>query len=395
MVNSVVIYNLKGMIIAMSKYFYAVWIASVVNLDFPSKPGLSAKEQKEELDSIVENAKKTNMSAIIFQVRPCADALYDSKIFPTSEYLVPKQGDPLTEGFDPLEYIVGKSHAEGIELHVWVNPYRLTTGGTEEKPKHDLKALAENHPARLHPEYVVAYPDGKLYLNPGIEEVRKLIIDGIIELVDNYDIDGVHFDDYFYPYPKRVEIDGVSTLCEYDDKKQYAESGNGMSLDDWRRDNVNKLIKQCYDAIHARKSNVEFGISPFAIWKNKSESCPEGSDTSGLECCTALYADALAWVKGGYVDYICPQIYWKFDTAAARFDVLLNWWCDVVEGTGVKLYVGTGVYRVLQEGWEPDEVPNQIKACKAAKNCDGSVFFGYSNIKNNVIGIADKIAELA
>lgn len=377
-----------------NKYFYSLWIASVANLDFPTKAGLSADEQKAELDSIIANAVKMNMNSIIFQVRPCSDALYKSKLFPTSEYLTGKQGAPLVDGFDPLQYMIDECHARDIELHVWLNPYRITTGATAEKPKHDLSVLCDSHPARLHPEYTVAYADGKLYFNPGIPEVRKLIVDGIIELVENYDIDGVHFDDYFYPYPARKEVDGVSVLCEYNDKKEYEQYGNGLSLGDWRRENVNVLIKDCYDAIKARKENVSFGISPFAIWKNKSAECPEGSDTRGLECATELYADAIAWIKGKYVDYICPQIYWTFETSYARFDTLLDWWCGAVEGTGVKLYVGHGVYRVEQEGWEPNEIPNQIKACKEAENCDGSVFFGYPNIRKNAVGIIEKLAEL-
>lgn len=376
----------------MNKYFYGVWVASVNNLDFPSAPGIPVAKMKEELEDIIATSKKSGLNAILFQVRPAADSLCKSKIFPVSKFLTGVQGSELPEGFDPLEYMVTRCHEEGLELHAWLNPYRITLGSAE-KPNQDLSALAENHPARLHPEWVVAYPDGKLYFNPGIQAVRDLIVEGVREVVEGYAVDGVHFDDYFYPYPLRVDVDGVSTVVPYDDKKEYEESGNGMSLDDWRRDNVNKLIKQCYDAIHAIRDNCSFGISPFAIWRNKSDDCPEGMETNGLECYSALYADFTAWVDGGYIDYINPQIYWKFDTSVARFGVILDWYDKYMEGKNIGLYAGHGLYRCDAEGWEIDEIPNQIDYCKEKKNCNGSVFFGYSKLKENTLGMCERIAQ--
>ena len=378
----------------MNKYFYGVWVASVNNLDFPSAPGIPVAKMKEELEDIIATSKKSGLNAILFQVRPAADSLCKSKIFPVSKFLTGVQGSELPEGFDPLEYMVTRCHEEGLELHAWLNPYRITLGSAE-KPNQDLSTLAENHPARLHPEWVVAYPDGKLYFNPGIQAVRDLIVEGVREVVEGYAVDGVHFDDYFYPYPLRVDVDGVSTVVPYDDKKEYEESGNGMSLDDWRRDNVNKLIKQCYDAIHAIRDNCSFGISPFAIWRNKSDDCPEGMETNGLECYSALYADFTAWVDGGYIDYINPQIYWKFDTSVARFGVILDWYDKYMEGKNIGLYAGHGLYRCDAEGWEIDEIPNQIDYCKEKKNCNGSVFFGYSKLKENTLGMCERIAQKA
>ncbi|MBR6593958.1 MAG: family 10 glycosylhydrolase [Clostridia bacterium] len=378
----------------MNKYFYGVWVASVNNLDFPSKPGIPVAQMKEELEDIIATSKKAGLNAILFQVRPASDALYKSKLFPVSAYLTGVQGSELPEGFDPLEYMVTRCHEEGMELHAWLNPYRITLG-SEERPNQDLSALCEGHPARMHPEWVVAYPDGKLYFNPGIQAVRDLIVDGVMEVVDGYAVDGIHFDDYFYPYPKRTEINGESVVIPYDDKKEYEEQGNGMSLDDWRRDNVNKLVKQCYDAIHASRDNCAFGISPFAIWRNKA-SCEDGMDTNGLECYSALYADFTAWVDGGYIDYVNPQIYWKFDTAVARFGVILDWYDKYMEGKGnIGLYAGHGLYRCDAEGWEPDEIPNQIDYCKEKKNVNGSVFFGYSKLKEDALGLCAKIKERA
>jgi len=375
----------------MQGYFNGVWVASVTNLDFPTKRGLSVAQLKEEMEDIISTAKKAKLNAILFQVRPASDALYNSKYFPVSEYLTGVQGSSLPDGFDPLEYMVARSHEEGIELHAWINPYRITLGSAD-KPNQDLAKLCESHPARLHPEWVVAYPDGKLYFNPAIQAVRDLIVDGIKEIVENYAVDGIHFDDYFYPYPLKT---AEGEVIQYDDLKEYEESGKNLSRDDWRRENVNKLVKQCYDAIHAIRDNCSFGISPFAIWRNKSEECPNGMDTNGLECYSALYADCVAWIDGGYIDYVCPQIYWKFDTAVARFGVILDWYDEYMEGKGVGLYAGHGLYRCEQEGWTPEEIPNQLDYCKQKKNCTGSVYFGYDKLKNNALGLVEEIAKRA
>lgn len=375
----------------MQGYFNGVWVASVTNLDFPTKRGLSVSRLKEEMEDIITTAKKAKLNAILFQVRPASDALYNSKYFPVSEYLTGVQGSSLPDGFDPLEYMVARSHEEGIELHAWINPYRITLGSAD-KPNQDLSKLCESHPARLHPEWVVAYPDGKLYFNPAIQAVRDLIVDGIKEIVENYAVDGIHFDDYFYPYPLKT---AEGEVIQYDDLKEYEESGKTLSRDDWRRENVNKLVKQCYDAIHAIRDNCSFGISPFAIWRNKSDECPNGMETNGLECYSALYADCVAWIDGGYIDYVCPQIYWKFDTAVARFGVILDWYDEYMEGKGVGLYAGHGLYRCEQDGWTPEEIPNQLDYCKQKKNCTGSVYFGYDKLKNNALGLVEEIAKRA
>ena len=376
----------------MNGYLNGVWIASIDNLDFPSVRGLSAKQLKAELEDIIATVKKAGLNAVFFQVRPAADALYKSRLFPVSVYLTGRQGSPLPEGFDPLEYMVRRCHEEGIELHAWLNPYRITLGSAA-KPNQDLASLCENHPARLHPEWVVAYPDGKLYFNPAIAEVRDLIADGIREIVENYDVDGIHFDDYFYPYPLKSEKDG--TDIEYDDKKEYLESGTSLSLGDWRRENVNKLVKQCYEVIHSIRDDCSFGISPFAIWRNKSADCEEGMETNGLECYSALYADCVAWVDGEYIDYICPQIYWKFDTSVARFGVILDWYDKFMEGKKALLYVGHGLYRCEDEGWQPDEIPKQLDYCKTKRNCSGSVYFGYDKLKKDALSICEELVKRA
>ena len=353
-----------------------VWIASVDNINFPSKPGLSSSELKAEIDDIIKTCKEANLNAIFFQVRPTSDALYDSAIFPLSKYLVTKQGDVLPGGFDPLKYIIQQAHANNIELHAWLNPYRITYDS------HNIEALAPNNPARKNPSWVVKHTDGKMYYNPALPEVRQLIIDGVMEIVKKYDVDGIHFDDYFYPSKT------------FDDDAAYAKYGSGYSnIGDFRRANVNKLVSDTYNAIKKEKSSVRFGISPCGIWANKSTRSPTGSDTSGFEGYHDIFADSKAWVEGGYIDYICPQIYWSFDRVAARFDIVTRWWSAVVDGTGVDLYIGQAAYQV--PAWESEvELAQQIEFARACMGVAGSVFYGYKQIKANSYNTKDTLAKL-
>ena len=363
-----------------------VWIATVQNINFPSKAGLTADQMKAEIDDIIKTCKEANLNAIFFQVRPASDAMYNSAIFPVSKYLTGIQGNPLPGGFDPLAYITGEAHANNIEVHAWVNPYRITAGSAG-SPEHDLSALAENNPARKNPSWTVKYPDGKLYYNPGLPEVRRLIVDGVIEIVKNYEIDGIHFDDYFYPYP----VSGAS----FPDEAAYSKYGAGYgSVDDFRRANVNKLILETYNAIKETDPRVRFGISPFGIWANKSAKTPAGSDTGGFEAYYSLYADAKAWIEGGYIDYICPQIYWSFDTSVARFDILVRWWSAVVDGTGVDLYIGHAAYKVPSDFKSELELPRQVEYGRAYMGVSGSVFYGYKDIAANAYKIKDSLANL-
>ncbi len=366
-----------------------VYIASVYNINFPSKKNLSADELRAELDDIVATCVDAGLNAIYFQARPSSDALYDSKIFPTSEYLTGTQGAPLPDGFDPLAYIIEKAHASNIKVHAWVNPLRVTVGSAS-SPAHDTTALAENHPARLHPEYTVAYADGKLYFDCGLPEVRTLIADGVAEISANYDVDGIIFDDYFYPYPQNG-ADGKPAI--FDDASTYSVYGGEMSLEDWRRDNVNKMIKGCYDAIKAVNADCEFGVAPFGIWQN-SDGTNGGSDTSGLESYSAIYCDPTAWIKGGYVDYIAPQIYWRFSTSAARYDVLVRWWNTLLDGSNVKLLISHGVYNY--DTWESpeSEIRNQIEFARSELMYRGSILYGYEALKNNSHGLFDEVRDV-
>lgn len=357
-----------------------VWVASVLNIDFPTKQGENAKTLKAELNDILNVASSSGLNAVFFQVRPTADALYKSEIFPTSHWLTGKQGEKLIDDFDPLAYMIEESHKRNIKLHVWINPYRVTANKDFTK-----EMLAEKSPARLHPEWTVTHTDEKIYFDPGIPEVNKLIIDGVAELVTKYNVDGVHFDDYFYPSDT------------FDDDATYEKyKGSFTDKADWRRNNVNMLIKDTYAKVKSLKKDVLFGVSPFGVWANKAK-MTEGSDTSNSQSYFDHFGDSRKWVKEGWLDYICPQIYWSFATKGTAFNVLCDWWEQTVKGTKVKLYVGHPVYKLdeTKADWKSGvEIINQIKYARQKSTYGGSVFYGYSQIKKNYLGIKDLLYSL-
>lgn len=359
-----------------------VWIASVYNIDYPSKTDLSADKLKAEIDSILATCEKNQLNTVFFQVRPSCDALYNSELFPVSSYIS-------TSGelsFDPLEYIVTEGHKRNIRIHAWINPLRVTMS------THDLESLPENSPARQNPDWVVPYADGKLYLNAGIPEVHRLISDGVAEIVRNYDVDGIVFDDYFYPYPVNDE-NGLP--AQFDDADAFEKYGEDYSdYEEWRRDNINKIVKMVYDTVHSIDDECLFGISPFAIWQNNNGT-NGGSDTNGFESYNSLYCDALAWIEGGYIDYISPQIYWTFENSSAPFDVLTRWWNAALDGTDVKLYISHASYRYEEGEWDSPEgqLTEQIAFARSEKYYRGSVFYGYDEINRNIRGASDDIIQ--
>ncbi len=362
-----------------------VWIASVGNLNYPSRKGLSEKELQEELDDILSECERVGFNTIFFQVRPAADALYDSDVFPWSETLSGTQGEAPDNNFDSLAYILSKAPDHGIEIHAWVNPFRVTAGSAT-NPKHDVNALSADHPARLKPEYVIPYADGKLYFDPGNPEVRDLIISGIKELCEKYPtLSGIHLDDYFYPYP----ADGAE---DFADDVSYEKYGKGLDKANWRRNNVNLFVKGVYDTVKSIDADMRFGVSPFGIWANESSDTPaKGSVSAGLEAYSSLYCDALAWVNGGYIDYLCPQNYWSFSTTAAPFDNIARWWNAQLDGTGVDLYIGHAAYKATS--YTPNEIPMQVEFSRNLISYKGSVFYGYADIRNNSAGVRDGIMQ--
>ena len=343
-----------------------VWVASVINIDWPSKKGLSVESQKREYIQILENVKKWNMNAVFVQVKPVGDAFYPSKYAPWSEYLTGTQG--INPGYDPLKFMVDEAHKRGIEFHAWFNPYRLTMNGGIEK-------LSINNIGRKKPEWTVMY-GGKLYLNPGIPEVNDYVVDSIMEVVKNYDIDGVHMDDYFYPYKVKGQ--------EYPDSTQYKKYGrNFSSIGDWRRNNINMLVQKLNKSIKNEKSDVSFGISPFGVWRNASTDPIKGSNTrAGIQNYDDLYADILKWMENSWLDYVAPQIYWNQGFEVAEYNTLVNWWSNNAKKTKTDLYIGQAAYKV-KDWTNSNELTNQINYNRRFSEVKGSIFFSYKSLRDN------------
>jgi uncharacterized lipoprotein YddW (UPF0748 family) len=356
------------------RQFRASWVASVVNIDWPSKTGLSAAQQQAELIGWLDDAVRQRHNAVILQVRPTADAFWPSKIEPWSQYLTGKQGG--NPGYDPLAFAVAEAHKRNLELHAWFNPYRLSMGT-------DINALVPEHPARQHPDWVVTY-GGKLYYNPGIPAARKLVEDAIMDAVSNYDIDGVHFDDYFYPYPVAGQV--------FDDAATYAQYGAGFpTLADWRRNNIDLLIQELQQRIKAAKPWVKFGISPFAVWRNKATD-PEGSDTTaGVQTYDDLAADTRKWVREEWIDYIVPQVYWAGGFAPADYNKIVPWWAEQVRGTDVHLYIGEATYKVGTSTQSPDwmdpaELSDHLAFDSTIPEVKGNIYFSAKDVRADRLG---------
>ncbi|WP_219467222.1 glycoside hydrolase family 10 protein, partial [Nonomuraea rhizosphaerae] len=355
-----------------------VWIATVRNIDWPSRTGLTAAKQQAEYVKILDAAVKRRFNAVFVQVRPASDALYKSSIEPWSQYLTGTAGkDP---GWDPLPFLVDEAHKRGLEFHAWFNPYRAAYDASAAK-------LPAGHPARLHPDWTVKH-GGRLYYNPGLPQVREHVTKVVTDVVKRYDIDGVHFDDYFYPYPGEGG--------KFNDDAAFTKYGKGMKLADWRRDNVNKLVAEVDEAVHAAKSHVKFGISPFGIWRNKSND-PTGSNTSGMSGYDEIYGDARHWIKSGTVDYVMPQLYWSRGFKAADYKALVPWWANEVKGTGVDLYIGQALYRVgadSDKAWnKAGELSAHLTINREHPQVDGDVYFSAKQLLTNPLGAIDRVAK--
>ncbi|WP_127937217.1 family 10 glycosylhydrolase [Nonomuraea polychroma] len=358
----------------------AMWISSVANIDWPSRTGLSASAQQAEFRAWLDLAVAKRMNAVVVQVRPTADAFWPSPYEPWSQWLTGTQGG--NPGYDPLAFMVTEAHARNLELHAWFNPYRIANHD-------DPTRLVSTHPARQNPSWRFAY-GGKLYYNPGIPTVRDFIQDAIMDAVSRYDIDGVHLDDYFYPYP--VSGESIPDAATY---QQYG--GSFSNIGDWRRNNVNLLVRELDQRIHAAKPHVSFGISPFGIWRN-SGTDPLGSRTSGLQSYDAIYADSRQWVKQGWVDYIAPQIYWHIGFSTAAYEVLTAWWSDVVRDTGVQLVVGQAAYRAGASGqdaaWQdPAELSDHLTDNRKHPEIVGDVYFSAKDVKADRIGAITRLVN--
>lgn len=346
-----------------------VWVATVYQIDYPSRATTSADSLKAWADAILDRVQEMGFNAVFLQVRPTADAFYQSEIFPWSKYLCGTQGQAPEDGFDPLAYWIDAAHKRGIALHAWINPYRIAVSQT------DFDAMVSTHPAKQHPDWVVKHSNGQYYFNPGIPEVRDLIERGVSEITENYQVDGIHLDDYFYPD------------SSFADSETFQKYGAGFSsIGDWRRNNVDLLISELNTVVH--KSGKAFGVSPAGIWANQSAEMPEGSATRGNQTYFESAADTRKWVKNEWVDYIVPQIYWNIGYSIADYETLVNWWADVVRGTSVSLYIGMADYKAGSDDadsvwYGAEEMRRQLALNRTIPEITGEVHFSYGDIAGN------------
>lgn len=344
--------------------FRGAWVATVGNSVWPSKPGLPVSEQKAELIAILDRAAQLRMNAIIFQVRPACDALYASKIEPWSEYLTGKMGQPPAPFYDPLEFAVVEAHRRGLELHAWFNPYRA----------HHFKAIspvANDHISKARPNLVREY--GRyLWLDPGEPEVQDYSLRVVMDVLKRYDVDGIHFDDYFYPYEEK---DSRGREMDFPDDTSWKKFGigSGLTRDDWRRDNVNKFIKKVYDSIKTEKPWVKFGVSPFGIWRPGNP-----PQIRGYDAYARLYADSRKWLANGWLDYLTPQLYWAIDPKEQSFPALLTWW-NAQNPLRRHIWPGLDTTKTADK-WKPDEILNQIAIAAKQPVSGGHVHWNMKSI---------------
>lgn len=359
--------------------FRGVWIASVANLDWPLKRTYTTQQQQESLVKMLDSLKLLNINAVFFQVRPECDALYQSSIEPWSYWLTNAQGTPPNPLWDPLDFAIKECRKRGMEIHAWLNPYRACRNKS-------LYTYSTNHISKTHPEWTLTF-NNLVILNPGMPDVWNYNISVIVDIVNRYDIDGIHFDDYFYPYPP----DKIT----YQDTATFRLYPRGFTnIEDWRRDNVNTLMKMISDTIKALKPWVKFGISPFGIWKN---GVPPG--ISGLDAYNDIFADPMAWLHDHSVDYIIPQIYWAINSGSTDYAVLMPWWADSADYYGRHYYVGHPFYKTSPKTYSStllsrSEMSNQIRLNRSNSKCDGSTFFQARNFPDNYNNVTDSIKVL-
>jgi uncharacterized lipoprotein YddW (UPF0748 family) len=368
--------------------FRGVWVATVENIDWPSKPGLTSEQQQREMIAILDKCLELNLNAVIFQIRTQADAFYPSKLEPWSEFLTGKMGQPPKPYYDPLEFAVNEAHKRGLQLHVWFNPYRVRVPSAKGKASKDHASIA-------HAKIVRDYGKYK-WFDPGEPAAEKNFIAVLNDVVKRYDVDGVHIDDYFYPY--QVKDDEGKTVPFPDDEsyKRAVAKGEKLDRDDWRRQNVDHLIHRMYDEVKKTKPWVQVGISPFGIWRPGN---PPG--IVGLDQYSALYADARKWQQEGWLDYFTPQLYWSVDSKGQSYPKLLAWWS---EQNAKKRHLWPGnftskIRRKPREGsdektWTADELIRQIEATRSTPGATGNVHFSMKAFLHDYDGINAKLKNL-
>lgn len=351
------------------------WITTVVNLDWPSNRNLSVVEQKEELIVMLDDLKSAGFNAVFFQVRSEADAMYPSPYEPWSYWLTGTQGKAPEPFYDPLRFVITEGHKRGMEVHAWLNPYRAHRNS-------DTYPTYETHVSQIKPDWILKFPSGNgtyLMLNPGVPAVNDFISNIVVDLVRRYDLDGIHFDDYFYPYTPAITTE---------DMAHFNANNRGFDdIKDWRRDNIDRMVAQVNDSIQSVDPLVKFGISPFGIRKNTD------ANTRGGEGYHLIYANPLQWLEEGTIDYITPQLYWERSHEVAPYEPLMNWWAEAVSANNRHIYIGLAPYRLLDPfDWAEDEVVSQLALNRNNEHhVQGSIFFRAQHIVGNPKGLRDSL----
>ena len=364
--------------------FRGAWIATVANIDWPSEQavGDTAKQKAEmlfELDSLAA----IGINAIVFQVRPTADALYISEFEPSSHWLTGKQGAPLS--WDPLAWTIEQAHNRGMEVHVWLNPYRVNLAKT------DTSMLAPDHIMRRCPNWFWEY-NKQWYFDPGLEVTREWICTIVQDIITRYPVQAIHMDDYFYPYP--------AGKLQLPDSATFAQHPRGFEdIKEWRRNNVNLAIQDISRTIHECRNDVEFGISPFGVWRNANVDSTGSKTRAGITNYDDLYADIRLWIREGWIDYVLPQLYWEIGKKVADYEVLAHWWANEVRGTKCKLYVGLAPYRLekanAKSPWgQGNEISRQMRLNRTIPEISGECFYSTRPLLRNPRGVCDTIKAI-
>lgn len=353
----------------------AVWVATIGNIDWPDNPTTDTTLLKDSYVRLLEKHRQMGINTMIVQIRPAADAFFPSPYEPWSQWLTGKQGRAPMASFDILKFMITETHKRNMEFHAWLNPYRAIPNTTS-------CSIDNKHITKTCPEWFVKYGTIKLF-DPGNKEAQEYVVNVVKDIVTRYDVDAIHFDDYFYPYP----IDGKP----FPDQITYKKYGNGMDLSSWRRSNVDSIILKLHAAIKKINPNCEFGISPFGVWRNIDRD-PRGSRTkAGPTNYDYLYADILLWLKNGWIDYVAPQLYWEFGHKAADFETLVDWWSSNTFGR--KLYIGLAPYNAgMNAAWkDKTQLPRQIEKVRNTPNIQGMIFFSSKSLENNLNGWGDSL----
>ena len=358
--------------------FRGVWIATVVNIDWPKTSIDNVEKEKADYLEILNTYKKLNYNAVIVQIRSVGDAIYPSELAPWSRFLTGKEGQAPNPYYDTLAWMIEEAHNRGFEFHAWLNPYRATFDLNKQQ-------LSPNHDLFKHPEWMIEY-GGKWYYDPALPEVQEHLTKVVKEVVDKYDIDAIHFDDYFYPYTIPGKV--------FNDNASFKKYGSGLSRSDWRRANVSNFVHTISTTIKASKPWVQFGISPFGVWRNKAQD-PKGSETQSTSNYDDLYADPLLWMDQKWIDYILPQLYWSMNNPRASYSKLVKWWSENSNNTAI--YIGHASYKIRGDGdksWNfANEIPTQVDFARSFKNVSGSAYFSSKWFMNKNFDVARILEE--